>query len=57
MSKTKPTGEVKVRVLADCIHGRVNDVVTLPADVAAIAVEHGEVDAAPAAVAYAESLK
>lgn len=50
-------GVAKVRVLADCIFGKCDDVVELAADQLALAVEIGVVDPDPAAVAYAESLK
>jgi hypothetical protein len=49
-------GQVKVRVLVDCQHGRVNDVVPLDEKVAGQAQKDGLVDTEPAAVAYAESL-
>ena len=48
---------VKVRVLVACAHGQPDDVVTLPADVAKLAEEGGQVDSNKAAVAYAMSLK
>jgi len=47
---------VKVRVLVDCHFGKVNDVVVLDTESADLAQQHGIVDAAPEAVAYAESL-
>jgi hypothetical protein len=47
--------KVKARVLVDCDLGKCNDVVEVdPADVKGL---EGVVDAAPAAVKYAESLK
>ena len=47
--------KIKVRILARCEHGEPNDVVELsPAEVKAL---DGVVDADPAAVKYAESLK
>ena len=45
---------VKVRVLGGSIYGKVNEVVEVPA---AVAAATPELDADPAAVAYAESLK
>lgn len=56
MSKSPkaPEGEVKVRVLRDCDHGKCDDVVLLDATLAATLV--GTVDPDPAAVEYAESL-
>lgn len=50
----KPAGEVKARVLRDCVYGKCDDVVTLDADL--VASLHNVLDADPAAVAYAESL-
>lgn len=47
---------VKARVLADCAHGRVNDVVDLPLAVAKQAEKDGVVDTDRAAVAYAAKL-
>ena len=57
MSKMQkaPEGEVKVRVLRDCVYGLCDDVV--PMDAALAASLAGVVDAHPDAVAYAESLK
>lgn len=49
-----PAGEVKARVLRDCVYGKCDDVVTLDAALAESLA--GVVDADPAAVAYAESL-
>ncbi|NHZ62618.1 hypothetical protein [Massilia genomosp. 1] len=46
---------VRVRVLALCEHGNCNDVVEI--DAALVTELEGVVDADPAAVAYAESLK
>jgi hypothetical protein len=48
------TGEVKVRLLRDCAHGKCNEVVTMSAEQAASL--EGSVDPDPEAVAYAESL-
>lgn len=47
---------IKVRVLVACSHGQPDDVVNLPADVAKLAEEGGQVDSNKAAVAYAASL-
>lgn len=47
------TRNVKARVLADGVHGKVNDVVTVSA---AVAKASDSLDADPDAVAYAESL-
>ena len=46
-------GTVPVRVLVDCAHGRCNQVVELPAEVARAAVADGLVDMDEAAVAAA----
>lgn len=55
MAKAEKSDKVKVRVLADCIFGKVNDVVEVTA---AEAKDHAsDLDAHPDAVAYAESLK
>jgi hypothetical protein len=48
-------GQIKVRVLSDCEHGRCGSVVPLPASVVKGYLEHGIVDDHPDAVAYAES--
>ena len=47
--------KVKVRVLVNCEHGAPDDVVEVDADL--VKGLEGVVDAAPAAVKYAESLK
>lgn len=52
-SKTK---SIKVRVLVACSHGQPDEVVSLPADIAKLAEEGGQVDSNKAAVAYALSL-
>lgn len=52
-AKTKTT---RARVLVECEHGQPNDVVELPADVAAMAAKAGVVDTAKEAVAYALTL-
>lgn len=56
MSKTQkaPEGQVKVRVLRDCVYGKCDDVVEI--DAALVESLQGVVDAHPDAVAYAESL-
>ena len=46
----------KARVLTSCEFGEPNDVVTLEADVAALAQADGLVDTTAESVAYAESL-
>ena len=54
-AKTKPAEKlVKVRVLAECSWGPIGTVALVPK---AVADAGGDVDANPAAVAYAESLK
>jgi hypothetical protein len=50
---TKP---VRIRLLAECLHGKVNDVVTLSATAAQEALGLGVADADKAAVAYALTL-
>lgn len=47
-------GQVKVRVLVECQHGKCNDVVVI--DAGQVEALIGVVDAEPAAVEYAESL-
>lgn len=47
---------IKVRVLVACSHGQPDEVVSLPADVAKLAEEGGQVDSNKAAVAYALTL-
>lgn len=47
-------GQVKVRVLVECDHGKCNDVTMI--EVAQVDTLVGLVDVDPAAVAYAESL-
>ena len=50
-----PEGKrVKARVLVDCEHGKPGHVVSLAAELAQTAQNAGQVDADPAAVAYAE---
>lgn len=50
------SGLVKVRVLVDGAHGKVNDVVELDESAAASGQKDGVTDSTPEAVAYAESL-
>lgn len=52
----KATKKTPVRVLADCQHGKVNDVVELDATALKIAEDAGLVDSNKAAVAYAQTL-
>jgi hypothetical protein len=47
--------KVKARVLVECAYGKPNDVVEV--DAAEVKAQPGALDAEPAAVAYAESLK
>ena len=47
---------VKARVLVECEHGRPNDLIELPSQVAKAAEKIGLVDTDKAAVAYAASL-
>ena len=47
---------VRLRLLTDCEHGRVNDLVTLPAKAADEAERAGLADASKEAVAYAATL-
>lgn len=56
MAKEQKTqsGEVKARVLRDCVYGKCDDVVTLDAEL--VASLDNVLDPDPAAVAYAESL-
>lgn len=55
MAKNQPAeGMVKARVLLDCAYGKVDSVVEVTQAEAAAAA--GQLDADPAAVAYAESL-
>lgn len=49
-------GLVRVRVLSVCTHGQPNDVAEIEAGLAEQAAADGLVDAAPEAVAYAQSL-
>ena len=47
----------KVRVLVEGHYGKPDDVIELDGEALAVAVASGQVDAEPAAVAYAESLQ
>ena len=47
----------KVRVLVEGHYGKPDDVIELEGEALAVAVASGQVDAEPAAVAYAESLQ
>lgn len=51
----KPESKIKVRVLRECAHGAPGDVAEI--DAALVESLAGVVDADPAAVEYAESLK
>lgn len=57
MATKKQTGATKVRVLMDGAFGKPDDVIELEGEALAQALESGQVDADPAAVAYAESLQ
>ena len=57
MATKKQTGATTVRVLMDGAFGKPDDVIELEGDELAQALASGQVDADPAAVAYAESLK
>ena len=50
------TAATKVRVLVEGHYGKPDDVIELEGEALAVAVASGQVDAEPAAVAYAESL-
>lgn len=50
------TAATKVRVLVEGNYGKPDDVIELEGEALAVAVASGQVDAEPAAVAYAESL-
>ena len=47
---------VKARLLSDSVHGRCNDVVDLPADVAKALADAGQADTGKAAIAFAAGL-
>lgn len=51
------TAATKVRVLVEGHYGKPDDVIELEGEALAVAVASGQVDADPAAVAYAESLQ
>ena len=57
MATKKQTSATKLRVLVEGAFGQPDDVVELDGDELAQALASGQVDADPAAVAYAESLK
>ena len=57
MATKKQTGATKVRVLVAGAFGQPDDVVELEGEALAQALASGQVDADPAAVAYAESLQ
>lgn len=56
MATKKQAHATKVRVLVECHYGKPDDVIELDGEALAVAVASGQVDAEPAAVAYAESL-
>lgn len=56
MATKKQAHATKVRVLVEGHHGKPDDVIELEGEALAVAVASGQVDAEPAAVAYAESL-
>lgn len=56
-SRSKSEGSVEVRVLQDCEHGGVNELVTIAKENLAAAKSLGLVDDHPEAVKYARSLK
>ena len=57
MATKKQAQATKVRVLVEGYYGKPNDVIELEGEALAVAVASGQVDADPAAVAYAESIK
>lgn len=57
MATKKQAPATKVRVLVEGNYGKPDDVIELEGEALAVAVASGQVDAEPAAVAYAESLK
>ena len=57
MASKKDLPPVPVRVLSACQYGKPDDVIELDGEALAVAVASGQVDAEPAAVAYAESLQ
>lgn len=56
MATKKQTGATKLRVLVEGAFGKPDDVIELEGEALAQAIASGQVDADPAAVAYAESL-
>ena len=56
MATKKQAQATKVRVLVEGHYGKPDDVIELDGAALAVAVASGQVDAEPAAVAYAESL-
>lgn len=56
MATKKQAQATKVRVLIEGHYGKPDDVIELEGEALAVAVASGQVDAEPAAVAYAESL-
>ena len=56
MATKKQAHATKVRVLVEGHYGKPDDVIELEGKALAVAVASGQVDAEPAAVAYAESL-
>lgn len=52
----KATKSAQARLLVDCIHGKTNDLVVLPASIAKQLEKDGQADTDKAAVAYAQSL-
>ena len=57
MATKKQTAATKVRVLVEGHYGKPDDVIELEGEALSVAVASGQVDAEPAAVAYAESLQ
>ena len=57
MATKKQAQATKVRVLVEGYYGKPDDVIELEGEALAVAVASGQVDAEPAAVAYAESLQ
>jgi predicted RecB family endonuclease len=57
MATKKQTTATKARVLVEGAFGKPDDVIELEGEALAVAVASGQVDADPAAVAYAESLQ
>lgn len=57
MATKKQAHATKARVLVEGHYGKPDDVIELEGEALAVAVASGQVDADPAAVAYAESLQ